>query len=512
MTAKFTNIQIEPELASWTALLRQNQFDYSRLDDLRRSARDRLIQSAEQFTTRLSGLAEEADLPKSGQPVLTGDPTNRPIVMTGHQPVVFHSGIAFKYATAEEFAASTESIGVAVLIDTDSGDAGQFSYPETPNPQQYPTLAIETLCTRHGLYLNSRLRDSLQLSMTADKVCEQLKQAGQQQASEQTADVLRGFSQLSATRVAATDANVIMRRQHGIGSRMLELPMSAIASFPEALRLTADILKQPHRFSAAYNSSLDLFREEHGIRNAANPFPNLRSDDRSCELPFWVISHNRGRRYVLEAEVDGNVTRLMADDKVLDSFTGNITAESLEPMLVQNIQIVPRGALITAFLRLLFSDLFVHGTGGGRYDRFTDELIRSWWNVEPPPFTVASASRFLFDRKRSELQRLNDIEASLRDFQFNPQRHFGAGVFESNLERRLAELHQRKESAVAQMKESHERGESAKDLGRTIQQLTNEIKAAVTAEFEPQLSVLKSVAPEQKDAVNCRTYPWFMFS
>lgn len=511
MSAEFTNIQIHPEFSAWTTSFGK-ACENSRLSELRQSARVRLLGAAEQFTLRLSSIAEEADLPALRQEILTGDPDEVPIVMTGHQPVVFHSGITFKYSVTERFAAAEKAICVAVVIDTDHGDAGQFSYPESDPDSDRPTLAIETLSAANNLYLNGKLRNAGELEAVSNTVVQQLRRFGHDNAAAVTKDVLRSYGLLSAARVSAMDANVIMRWQRGIGGRMLELPLSAIASFPEALKLTADILKQPMRFAAAYNAALEVYREENGIRNPANPFPNLKTDEQSCELPFWVISHNRGKRYALEAQVDGNVTRLLADDKPLDSLTGNISAESLEPMLVQNIQIVPRGALITTFLRLLFSDLFVHGTGGARYDRFTDEFIRSWWNVEPPPFTVATASRYLFENQRTELQKLEEIKTSLRDLQFNPQRHFGAGVFKAEFESRLSELTQQKESVVARLKESQSKGESAKELGMTIQQITNQIRDAVTAEFESQISALNSVTPEQKDAVRCRTFPWFMFS
>ena len=49
--------------------------------------------------------------------------------MTGHKPVVFHSGLTFKYQTTEAFAAQHGLIAIAIVIDTDEGDAGAFSYP-----------------------------------------------------------------------------------------------------------------------------------------------------------------------------------------------------------------------------------------------------------------------------------------------------------------------------------------------------------------------------------------------
>lgn len=522
VTADYTDIQTQPELDQWSTFLRVCSLENSRLSEIRRNARRRLVQAAEQYVLRLQGIAEEADLPALKTPVFTGTSEDTPLVMTGHQPVVFHSGLTFKYETTQRFVGDNEAVGLAVIIDTDQGDAGQFSFPHLqsapdagqPSAQSAgrPELAIETLAEPHRLYGHARLKSPAELKAIGQSVSDELTRSGQTSAAERTQQTLTQFAQLSAAKATMTQANTIMRRQHGIGDQLLELPLSAIAAFPECLMLTADILKQPLRFASGYNAALRAFRDEYNIRNTANPFPDLKVEEHSCELPFWIVDHDRGKRYVLEVQLDGNMTKLTASGKTVDSFAGNITSETLEPMLLQNLQIIPRGALITAFLRLLFSDLFVHGTGGARYDRFTDELMRSWWNAEPPPFTVATASRHLFSAQRTEIARLQQVKADLRELQYNPQRYFGQAVFSAELEQQLVALMKEKQAAVDAMKSFHADGQSAKEAGSAIQHLTNAIKQAVVAEFEPQLQDLHSITGEQMDAINCRTYPWFFYS
>lgn len=558
MNPAYTDIQINPSLPEWSDGLQICDFSHVRLSDLRRAARRRLVDSAQAYVLRLNSLAEETDLPASHAGLLTGDPAHQPIVMTGHQPVVFHSGLTFKYETTQQFAADNNAIGLAVIIDTDRGDAGQFGYPEQDPTAELPPpdndepesskresseressetehgdvehgdaqaaefevsrsspmfvrLAVQSLADSNRLFSRGKLKPAAELQQLAALVQSAMESVSQSAAARSAQDVLNGFAQLATSKVSAMEANAILRWHHGIGDRLLELPLSAIAAFPESLMLTVDVLKQPRRFAAAYNSALATYREEHGIRNPANPFPDLKITDDGCELPFWVVNHDRGTRDVLEVQLDGNVTRLLADGCIVDTFADSIPDDALDPMLLQNLQVVPRGVMITVFLRLLFSDLFVHGTGGGRYDRFTDEFIRAWWNVEPPPFTVASASRYLFSEQRAELQRLNRIRSQLRDLQYNPQRYFGQDVFCAERESALAVLVEHKDQAVAKMREQHASGQSARQLGRQIQQYTNQIREAVAQEFESQLTLLNSLAPEHYDAINSRTYPWFFF-
>ena len=170
------------------------------------------------------------------------------------------------------------------------------------------------------------------------------------------------------------------------------------------------------------------------------------------------------------------------------------------------------GGLITATLRILFSDLFVHGTGGGRYDVFTSQFIRAWWNVEPTPFAVASASRYLFDQERQQLSRLQEISDNIRDYQFNPQRHLGSGVFSTNTETTVSAALAEKESAVKELQSARASGLPADEIGRRIQRLGDLIKTTVTAEFSTHLTQLQALSADTITAVNSRTWPWFFFA
>lgn len=509
----FANIRIEPPLERWSDWVSVYEIENSRLHQLRLAARRRLVDSAQSYLLKLNGIAEDAGLNENSAKVLTGDPDVQPIVMTGHQPVIFHPGLAFKYQIAEKVASDCNAIGVSVTIDTDRGDSGQFTYPHRSNdPTDFPVCReVQSIASSHNLYAHGRLRPAEEIVSTAAEVLKNLEGLPGPVDVQTTRDVFSAYEKLAVAKCSSAEANTILRTSHGIGERLLEIPLSAIASFPETLTLTADILKQSQRFVSVYNSTLAMFREEHGIRNAANPFPSLKVDGERCELPFWLVDHDNRVRHVLEVEHDGDVTRLIANDQTIDTFTGSISSDALEPLLLQNIQLVPRGALITSFLRLLFSDLFVHGVGGARYDQFTDEFIRTWWNCEPPAFTLATASRFAFPKQKQKLARLQTLKDNLRDMQFNPQRHFGQNVFSPDLESQLQLLSAQKLALVAKLKEAKSKGQPAGEFGQQIQKITEQIKAEVSASFEDELQQLERLTPEQIDTVNSRTYPWFFF-
>jgi hypothetical protein len=55
----------------------------------------------------------------------------------------------------------------------------------------------------------------------------------------------------------------------------------------------------------------------------------------------------------------------------------------------------PRALTLTTFVRLVMVDQFVHGIGGGQYDQVTDRFIAWHYGVEPPHFSVTTATMYL---------------------------------------------------------------------------------------------------------------------
>jgi hypothetical protein len=46
------------------------------------------------------------------------------------------------------------------------------------------------------------------------------------------------------------------------------------------------------------------------------------------------------------------------------------------------------------FIRLLLVDQFVHGIGGGRYDQVADQIMATHFRIDPPAFSVTTATLY----------------------------------------------------------------------------------------------------------------------
>jgi hypothetical protein len=124
--------------------------------------------------------------------------------------------------------------------------------------------------------------------------------------------------------------------------------------------------------------------------------PDLSVDGEFCEAPFWIDSLTDGFRKRATVVRQGNLWSLRHDDDAFEFASpgdGWAAAESLQTWLSgHKLRLSPRALTLTTFLRLCVVDQFVHGIGGALYDQVTDTIIRDWFGMVPPAFSVATAT------------------------------------------------------------------------------------------------------------------------
>ncbi|MCA9289815.1 MAG: hypothetical protein KDA25_01735, partial [Phycisphaerales bacterium] len=124
------------------------------------------------------------------------------------------------------------------------------------------------------------------------------------------------------------------------------------------------MLDDPERCATTYNDAARA-------HPAAGLRPLLIRPDR-VELPLWRL------------RPDG--TRLRA----YDSDVETVRDDDEEPTTFP-----PRALMMTAILRLVVCDLFVHGRGGSVYDDAMLAWIRAWLGVDAAPHVLVTATRRL---------------------------------------------------------------------------------------------------------------------
>lgn len=478
-----------PPMATWADLARANRraLDASAvrigdvaLSELRRRARADALARAATYTAGL------------GLPVPPGG--NALVLGTGHQPTFAHPGIWVKMLAMARVVPS-DGIGLNLVVDSDAADDLGFDVPRA----------------------DGRLRRARVVLVPGgpDRPYEALDRPDRAQWARLAAEVDAHLHTLPDPAVAAgwprarahlplpdgldASAAVTALRRRIEGPRpYLDLPVSELARTSAFRRFALAILTDAERFAAVHNDLLADYRAHHGIRTGAQPFPDLAVGADGVEAPFWVVREGRRlplvvapRRRLLAAGTEVGVLPADPDDTAFAALA-----------------LRPRALTLTAFARLVVVDLFVHGVGGGRYDRVTDAVVRAYFGVEPPVYAAATATLYLpfaaghfHEVERRRLRRL------LLDLRHNPDRFLdGRGPHQALVEEKWA-LIRRLERADALTRRER------RAATRRIREVNEILRAAVADRIAEAQDALARLDRHEEDAevTAYRGYPFLLF-
>lgn len=490
-----------PAYETWTALALGTASASSEWDvlvdgeplfDLRRTAQSEVIALARAYCERF----DIEVTPLSSSPL---------VIVTGHQPDLFHPGVWIKNflvdRVAGELSESSESaIGLNLIVDSDGFDSVTFNAPclgaEVKRCSQY--LAVGS---REGCYACASVPSEREI----DEFCE----AGRQMLHTLPAPAIgRHFeeycAQLKATApVAANLAELLAvsrrRFEAPAQTRYLELPVTHLAATPGFTRFVRHLASHALRFKDAYNSELASFREATQTRSSAQPFPDLASRDGAVELPVWVLVAG-ARRTLWAHESDG---------ALLVALPG---AQGFVPLSAHD-QLAPKALALTMFTRLLVADLFVHGVGGGRYDRVTDGVIARFFGIAAPPFAVASMTVYLpLGGHVVDEDELAGVRQRINRLKHNPDAMLPEVDFDSAEEQdRALALAAEKSDSVETIKQD---GADKKALGKRIREINAEL-GRLLEPLERQLGSELELLEGQSAAAEVftdRTYPFCLWN
>jgi hypothetical protein len=186
------------------------------------------------------------------------------------------------------------------------------------------------------------------------------------------------------------------------GLSNLDLPMSDLCSGMAWHGFLHHCLSRAEELHRIYNQSLAEYREREGITNAGQPVASLGSMDDWIELPFWLYDSSSPTRQRMWMRRRGKEWQLASGSSplspllILDWPMHAIdSASAWQSQLARGLRIRPRALMTTLFLRCFVADLFVHGIGGGVYDRLTDDIIRQFFGMEPPEYVICTATLWL---------------------------------------------------------------------------------------------------------------------
>jgi hypothetical protein len=489
---------IDPPFDEWADVLERNATDASdwrfdiggeRVGEFRRRARSEAIDCATGFSRRFG--VEGADPP--------GCEESR-VVMTGHQPGLWHPGIWLKVFALDRCAGVTGALGVSLVVDTDGFDSVTASIP-VMSPSVARTVAELAPGTRDGCYAGS----PVPAEATVDRFCAAVSKALETLPVASPGHCFARFCGcVRAARIEAANLAeflTIARRRYESEAHTayLELPVTTLAATPSFSAFAGDIVSRAPEFARAYNTELGEYRAASKTRSKAQPFPDLAITDQGCELPFWILAGGT-RTTAWACPVSGGEGVSVGEDP----RNGRLPPEPIEPALL-----VPKALALTLYARMFLADLFIHGTGGGRYDRITDGVMRRFYGVEPPRFAVASASVILpLDVEAPGDAQIAEARTRLGRISHNPDLMLDeAGIEDPGLLLEARGLAAEKALLVAAIGRPDADKKALGASIRRVNEALSEILAPYAEEVRAELADLERCRAEA-EILSDRTYPY----
>jgi hypothetical protein len=378
-----------------------------------------------------------------------------PLLMAGHQPELFHPGVWVKNFALCGLAHRHGGVAVNLVVDNDTVKSTALRLPTltTDHPatkESRPYLA--TVPFDHWAaaepYEEARVRDESLFRSFPDRVAPLTREWGFQPL---LGDFWEGMCRLEQTPLLGERfARGRRSLERSWGCHNFEVPVSRVCATEPFALFACHLLTELPRFHALYNSTVQAYRRQHGIRSRNHPVPDLAATDGWLELPFWAWRAGQVRRHRLLARQTGAGLELRAGEERWPTlpFDQGGSAQRLVSAWLElekhGYKVRSRALTNTLYARLLLCELFIHGIGGGKYDELTDLLIRDFYGIEPPRYLVLSATLLLpfagYAVRPDDCRRLG---RELRDLAWNPQRHLDRADLEDGGVRELAEQKRR---------------------------------------------------------------------
>ncbi len=247
-----------------------------------------------------------------------------PMILSGHQPQLFHAGVWYKNFVLGDLAREVDGAAIHLLIDSDLCRAASIRVPSGSVDAPYVETAPFDSSAVEVPYEERTIADATTFRGFADQVRQLLRPF----VADPLVDSLWPLV-LDGNHAEGNLGRQIARGRHRLeaelGNDTLELPQSRVCQLPEFYWFMAHLLAHLPRFWAAYNDSLAAYRRVHGFRNRAHPVPDLAESDGWLEAPFWMWTADDPRRQAVFARQQGS--EVVVSDRHGHAITLTLSAE-----------------------------------------------------------------------------------------------------------------------------------------------------------------------------------------
>jgi hypothetical protein len=379
--------------------------------------------------------------------------TDCPLIVTGHQPELFHPGVWIKNFAAASIAAANGGFALNLIVDNDIPKSTSIVVPAVGAQGIRLTRVEFDRWGGDAPFEDSPVLEEERFSAFADRVHGVMGDSVPNPLLDSFWP--RALARRQETRSHGMRFSLARREiEASWGVTNLEVPLSEVCQTDGFYWFVSHLLAELPRYVQVHNDALSEYRAIHGIRSRNHPVAALARDGEWLEAPFWIWRARNPRRRPLLVRQRTNAMdlRIAGEDEVLIELPlaphreACCAVERLRELVARSVRLRTRALTTTLFSRFLLGDLFIHGIGGAKYDELGDEIARRFFQVEPPGFLTVSMTLWLGLRAEpASVADLVDVNHRLRDLQFNPDRYLSEPYDEE-----LRNLVRKKQEALAQ--------------------------------------------------------------
>ncbi|MEE8597179.1 MAG: hypothetical protein V3T09_05160 [bacterium] len=486
--------------------------------EFRKHARTEILEKAGKYSEWIWSICSRLEIGRKRDSSDFHNPHNsrtpdKPIIQTGYPPILAHPGILIKDSLVNTIAEKTKGIGINMVVDNDTCHDNWLNIPNI-NRLEPSTEKIEFIPNLQGLaFEEAGHTDLTQLTTFKKDVLRILSNPDMKDTFTNFIDIgIKLCKEIQRLSDLFTSARCAYLQKFSINN--LEIPVSLICETESFLNFFLHITKDIRNFARIYNAKLEEYRKLKRISSKANPLPDLKEKGHVIELPFWIWKENEPRKQLFASIITDKQINLMYENIIVTSldFCGNgnqsDNLQKLRNLISIGIKIRPKAIVNTMYSRMFFSDLFIHGVGGAKYDLITDEIIRTFFGVEPPGYAIITATLHLpykpHDVSSEDIRKLKHV---IKDMDYNPERYASGKIMEDAEMKSM--VNEKKKLITAEM---HNGEEKHRTFSR-LKQLNSLMKEKIEPLIEEREKETEEVEKKliYNSIVTNREYPFCIY-
>jgi len=431
-------------------------------------------------------------------------PYNRPLIATGHQPVIYYPGLLFKDYFVGEAAASQGGSAWNIIVDTDEA---RIDIP-------VPFFEQEEWQKTHVRLSNEKHRAYTAFDPGREEIEKFMHSVESSLASLPRQDIPQSFrsfkqnlQQLLQKGYSFIDALSWLRKQFDAswGYTITDHKISRLIQSYPYWHFVWYIIKNLDRYTERYNEAV-----KKGKRKEYQPVRFLNRHGGWHELPFWLEKEGRRLPVMLHRDDHNLIFRSEEEGTEVQLSVARKDEQTIIRELRDSLVLYPKATTLTQIIRLFLSDVFVHGKGAVEYENINNLFLKDFFHMNRNLafYSVTGDIYLPLEKEIPEYQLLQksykEKHKWLKEVDRNPEEY---------LENGLADQYKEKKKELARQMSRENSSDKRKALHQKLEQLDEEMKEHLSQQIREVRQELEwyEALLKKENVFYERQYPYFLY-